>query len=267
MKDQKHTCSDIRADLPLSVGGDLDATRLECVESHLETCEGCRREADSLSASRRVFQELGAADKAPTPDLWPAVRSGLRAAGLTGDRSEQQEHAPAGRLRSGETPSMGGAPTPSQNSPPLGGSSAAAVVALVAAAALWPPGSGAAEADGGPLNTERFLAEERAPQAPSERGLKLLDPSERGLLEDAVPYESGLGRLSSNSSALAGAQHLTPLGSAAPVEPLMGAEGLLLEEPPATGTQGPGAQGPGAQLVDPQAEPGLGGHIHLRRVR
>ncbi len=140
------------------------------------------------------------------------------------------------------------------------------LVALVVAAALWPDGFGA---DGQRRESGGAeLAEEGAGGPRPERGLRLLEPGVRGLLEDAVPFDSSLGNGlgSFASSALAGERHLTQLpGPGLPgknaAQSSMGTDGAdpsaplpLLEEPP----RGEPGAAPG---------PGIGGHIHLRRVR
>jgi hypothetical protein len=229
LEDTNQTCSDIRADLPLSVGGDLDATHLERVEGHLETCEGCRREADRLSASRRVFQELGAgvgsSSADPTPDLWPAVRAGLRADGLVGPG-----HDANAEKRVAEGHAASGPPLPFRRL----AAAAAVLVGLVTSALLWngdeSPGGIAPGPDGA---FEMALPE--APATGPARGLRLVEIGERGLLEDAVPLGDGLDLYSLR--ALAGQRRILPLAGEWPSDAERESGPPLLEEPRADALQ------------------------------
>ncbi len=94
------TCEDVRADLPLLVGGDLfsggdgesDADLSH--GSHLSSCAACAEELAALERSRQAFLSLG--EDAGAPGLWPDVRAVLAAEGRLGEAAPA---APVYRFR------------------------------------------------------------------------------------------------------------------------------------------------------------------------
>ena len=83
------TCEDVRADLPLLVGGDLfsggDGESLAELShrSHLSSCAACAEELAALERSRQAFLSLG--EEVGAPGLWPDVRAVLAAEGRLGE--------------------------------------------------------------------------------------------------------------------------------------------------------------------------------------
>lgn len=85
MRELPQTCSEVRANLPLYVGLDLEAPILEGVASHLDGCAACRGISRGLEDTRRRIGRLADEDGAArVPDLWPGVRARLVAEGLVG---------------------------------------------------------------------------------------------------------------------------------------------------------------------------------------
>ncbi|MDP6540098.1 MAG: hypothetical protein QF903_02875 [Planctomycetota bacterium] len=70
------TCSEVRGDLPLFVGADLEVSALEALANHLEACGDCRAELARLDDARRTLRSVKDAP-APAFDPWPALRSEL----------------------------------------------------------------------------------------------------------------------------------------------------------------------------------------------
>jgi hypothetical protein len=99
-------CDDVRAQLPLYLGGDLEAPLAEQVRAHLEApddgCRGCARELAQLERVRARLLELPQRSPAPQVDVWPQVRQGLVASGLLGQAPRAERRGavarPAGRL-------------------------------------------------------------------------------------------------------------------------------------------------------------------------
>jgi hypothetical protein len=92
------TCEEVRADLPLFVGGDLfseddggSASELQRrlkpamlpYRSHLSSCVACTEELAALKRSRDAFLSLGV--EVSAPGLWPDVRAVLAAEGRLGE--------------------------------------------------------------------------------------------------------------------------------------------------------------------------------------
>jgi hypothetical protein len=94
------TCEDVRADLPLLVGGDLfsggDGESLAELShrSHLSSCAACAEELAALERSRQAFLSLG--EEVGAPGLWPDVRAVLAAEGRLGEAAPA---APVYRFR------------------------------------------------------------------------------------------------------------------------------------------------------------------------
>lgn len=65
------SCANVRGDLPLFVGGDLDRVRAATVRRHLCECAQCRREASSLQQPLLQLQAFGGRhDAARGDDAW-----------------------------------------------------------------------------------------------------------------------------------------------------------------------------------------------------
>ncbi len=63
----------VQEKLPAWAAGELDAAEHAAVESHLETCDACRREA---AATRELWLRLDEARVGPQgPSAWPAIRA------------------------------------------------------------------------------------------------------------------------------------------------------------------------------------------------
>ena len=87
------TCEEVRADLPLFVGGDLfsrndgeSAPELSPAlpySRHLSSCSSCAAELASLERSRQAFLSLR--EEVGAPGLWPDVRAVLAAEGRLGE--------------------------------------------------------------------------------------------------------------------------------------------------------------------------------------
>jgi len=82
------TCEEVRADLPLFVGGDLfddahQASAAGALRRHLMGCSSCAAELASLERAREAFLTLG--EDSTAPGLWPDVRAVLAAEGRFGD--------------------------------------------------------------------------------------------------------------------------------------------------------------------------------------
>lgn len=77
------TCNDVRALLPLVVGGDLEEDQALVVTEHLEAgCGACAGALRELQRLRGHLLELPERSPAPVVDLWPGVRAALHADGL-----------------------------------------------------------------------------------------------------------------------------------------------------------------------------------------
>lgn len=85
MGNPSERCAEIRAALPLFVGGDLEAEEIADVAAHLGRCPGCA-EVEALARTARgglsVLAELEA--RRPVPALWDGVRRRLEQEGILG---------------------------------------------------------------------------------------------------------------------------------------------------------------------------------------
>jgi hypothetical protein len=94
-------CDDVRAQLPLYLGGDLEAPLAEQVREHLEAGEGgcpsCARSLAELVRVRGWLLELPQRSPAPRVDVWPQVRQGLAAQGLLSSAAPGSAQTPATR--------------------------------------------------------------------------------------------------------------------------------------------------------------------------
>jgi len=85
-------CDDFRAQLPLFVGGDLEAPLAAKLQEHLgrsglaglasaEGCSGCAQVLASLEAARAELLDLPRRSPAPIVDLWQPIRASLASEG------------------------------------------------------------------------------------------------------------------------------------------------------------------------------------------
>lgn len=117
-----NTCTDVRALLPLVVGGDLEEGQALAVTEHLEQgCAPCAAALRELQRTRGFLLELPERSPAPAVDLWPGVRAALVSQGSLGRPS-----IPVRRARVGW----------------LGMSLSAAAASALVAGALWTLGRG-----------------------------------------------------------------------------------------------------------------------------
>lgn len=78
------TCAEVRGEIPLYVGGDLESPALERLEQHLGQCPACR---EALSRAREACEALrghlgNPQLEASCPSFWPGIRSALVAEGI-----------------------------------------------------------------------------------------------------------------------------------------------------------------------------------------
>lgn len=77
MNQSFESCSDVRAALPLWVGGDLEANENLAVQRHLDRCDGCLGAAELADQSRRALVLRLESEVQPTPDLWAGISAQL----------------------------------------------------------------------------------------------------------------------------------------------------------------------------------------------
>ncbi len=88
-------CSEVLADLPLYVGGDLEAPSRDALATHLEGCSPCRDAlADSSSARAALSEHFERTAATPSGSVWPELRERLCAEGLI--QGQPLAVAPAG---------------------------------------------------------------------------------------------------------------------------------------------------------------------------
>lgn len=104
-------CDDFRAQLPLFVGGDLEAPLAAKLQEHLGRtgpggssssstgpavvgCGGCAQVLASLEAARAELLGLPRRSPAPSVDLWGPIRATLAAEGRIASASRRAVHAP-----------------------------------------------------------------------------------------------------------------------------------------------------------------------------
>ena len=81
------TCTDIQEEISSWVDGELDPSRAETVENHLESCAGCAAFRQDLNSIRKGVEGLEPLD--PPEHLWTNLRTQLEAEGLI--RSKPKE--------------------------------------------------------------------------------------------------------------------------------------------------------------------------------
>jgi len=82
MPNPSEACVEIRAALPLYVGGDLDPEELTAVRAHLGDCPECGGAEERARAARAVLLSRAAEEAQDgAPELWPGVRELLVAEG------------------------------------------------------------------------------------------------------------------------------------------------------------------------------------------
>jgi len=78
------TCAEVRGEIPLYVGGDLESPALERLEQHLGHCPACREALSRAKEAREALRghlgnpQIGAS----CPSFWPGIRSALVAEGI-----------------------------------------------------------------------------------------------------------------------------------------------------------------------------------------
>lgn len=83
MTEMTMNCSEVRAELPLFVGGDLEAPARDLLARHLEGCTPCAEALAAASEARAALVEhLECAASTPSASVWPGVREALRSEGL-----------------------------------------------------------------------------------------------------------------------------------------------------------------------------------------
>lgn len=92
-------CSEVLAELPLFVGGDLEAPGRDQVARHLEDCGSCIEALSAAAEARAVLVEhLERTASAPSDSVWPALREELRAEGLVRTGTSRPTRRAGGRL-------------------------------------------------------------------------------------------------------------------------------------------------------------------------
>lgn len=166
-------CSEVLAELPLFVGGDLEAPGRDDLARHLEGCGPCREALAAAAEARAVLVEhLERTASAPSASVWPALREELRAEGLVRPAGAAEPARAAGRL--------------------LRFVPAAAAAAAVLALALLRGGDAPGPAPAPVVHRE-------AAPAPSSTGLREVSPAlaearPAGGLREVAPSESLGGR-------------------------------------------------------------------------
>lgn len=166
------TCEEVRADLPLFVGGDLFGDEhhmptAEAVRQHMLDCEACAEEFASLERSRDAFLTLG--EDSSAPGLWPDVRAVLASEGRFG----------------GDV-----APTPLLRFRPL----AAAALVVAMGVFIWLQGSGSGVRSGTEGSSELVLDETLVPEGSTLASpLRPLLPDELALSEEAEVFGLNAG--------------------------------------------------------------------------
>jgi hypothetical protein len=187
-------CDDIRAQLPLYLGGDLEAPLAEQVRAHLEAgeggCPGCARALAEMEGVRAQLLELPKRSPAPHVDVWPQVRLGLAAGGLLGGTPATSGLSSGTQGRSARTPA--GRLLRWRRV-----AAAAAAVALVAVgvqlareAGRSAPVTGQGAADGDALALPAPPGEALSPTLPvvAPGGLRRLTAEETPLHDEARPF-------------------------------------------------------------------------------
>jgi hypothetical protein len=168
-------CSEVLAELPLFVGGDLEAPGRDDLARHLEGCGSCREALAAAAEARAVLVEhLERTASAPSASVWPALREELRAEGLVRPAGAPEPARAAGRL--------------------LRLVPAAAAAAAVLALALLRGGDAP-----GPAPAPAPLVRGEAAPAPERAGLEEVSPALAGArpaggLREVAPSESLGGR-------------------------------------------------------------------------
>jgi hypothetical protein len=104
----KTPCSEALSELPLFVGGDLEAQAQERVERHLEHCSSCREALGRAQAARDVLRRhlSDPSIELHRPELWGGIRANLLESGklrpaagaATAEPASREDAPPRGRL-------------------------------------------------------------------------------------------------------------------------------------------------------------------------
>lgn len=72
-------CKNVRTQIALSVGGDLDDAQWQSVREHVEACPKCRRFCRELQSSMRLLRYCRSETASiAQPELWPSVWQRIR---------------------------------------------------------------------------------------------------------------------------------------------------------------------------------------------
>jgi len=100
MKSPNLECADVRQNLYLLLGGELDSAQLEtATEEHLGRCAACRVELESAKRSRELYLTAAVDTDSEELDLWPGIRSRLYSEQLLAPRSVPSASTPSERPR------------------------------------------------------------------------------------------------------------------------------------------------------------------------
>lgn len=187
------TCSDVRANLHLFVGGDLEHPEDGAVRAHLEACEACREESRRAVAARRAL--LGVRAVAPTePAIWEGVRARLLAEGaLTPDGTLFPASRVAAATRETPAPTFD-EPAPVRHLWRLAGGLAAAAALALGLWAVTPDHRPAAPqpfepddsmVDGPRVPTDAQPVADRAPAATRQATQLRIVPPDQGFMDDS----------------------------------------------------------------------------------
>ena len=98
MKSPNLECADVRQNLYLLLGGELESAQLEtATEEHLGRCAACRLELESAKRSRELYLTAAVDTDSEELDLWPGIRSRLYSEQLLAPRSVPSTSTPSER--------------------------------------------------------------------------------------------------------------------------------------------------------------------------
>ena len=100
MNSSKYDCADVRQNLHLLLGGELDSdpklrVELKATEEHLLTCGACRQELEAAKHSRELYLQAAIDADSEELDLWPGIRSRLYSEQILRPRSGSDREASA----------------------------------------------------------------------------------------------------------------------------------------------------------------------------
>lgn len=95
MKSPKTNCADVRQNLYLFLGGELETVSLrEDTEQHLSQCAACREELEGARRSRELYLTAAVDTDSEELDLWPGIRSRLYSEQLLVPRNVSSPSSP-----------------------------------------------------------------------------------------------------------------------------------------------------------------------------